>query len=133
MGLYNYSHPPGWLADNWLFRKLFLLRKLYLSKRKFTHYSQFAEDISIVRHFPPGFSGFFVDVGCFHPVKYNNTYRFYRKGWRGINVDIDPIKIEGFDMLRPEDHNVARAVSSEPGELDFWTNGFYSLTVTPAR
>ncbi|NBC05700.1 MAG: methyltransferase FkbM [Bacteroidetes bacterium] len=130
MGLYNYSHPPEWLARNWLFRKLFLIRKLYLSKRKFSHYSQFAEDISIGRHFPKGYKGVFVDVGCFHPIKYNNTYKLYRRGWRGVNIDIDPIKIEGFDMARPGDVNIAAAVSKAKGKLDYWTNGFYSLTVT---
>lgn len=130
MGLYNYSHPPDWLATNRLFRKLFLLRKLYFSKRKFSHYSQFAEDISIGRHFPKGYQGFFVDVGCFHPMKYNNTYKLYRQGWRGVNIDIDPIKIEGFKLARPGDTNIAAAVSKVTGELDYWTNGFYSLTVT---
>ena len=47
------------------------------------------------RFFPKKYKGFFVDVGCFHPIKYNNTYRLYRKGWRGVNIDIDAIKIEG--------------------------------------
>ena len=35
---------------------------------------------------------FFFDIGCFHPIKYNNTYVYYKKGYRGINIDIDRIK-----------------------------------------
>ena len=130
MGLFDYAHLPAWLENNRLFRKIFLLRKLFLTKRKFSHYAQFAEDVAIIRQFHKGYKGFYVDVGCFHPVKYNNTYRLYRRGWRGVNIDIDTIKIEGFNMVRPGDVNIASAVSSEPGEFTYWSNGFYSLTIT---
>ncbi len=129
MGL-NYSHLPAWLERNKLFRALFLFRKLFLIQSSFRHYSQFAEDVSIIRHFPKRYKGVFVDVGCFHPVKYNNTYRLYKKGWRGVNIDIDEIKIAGFKIRRPKDVNIACAVSDRPGELNYWSNGFYSLTIT---
>lgn len=129
MGL-NYSHLPAWLERNKLFRALFLFRKLFLIKDSFRHYSQFAEDVSIIRQFPKRYKGFFVDVGCFHPVKYNNTYRLYRNGWRGVNIDIDQIKIEGFRIRRPKDVNIACAVSDKTGEITYWSNGFYSLTIT---
>ena len=123
-------HLPPWLERNKLFRALFLFRKLFVIQNSFRHYSQFAEDVSIVRQFPKGYKGFFVDVGCFHPVKYNNTYRLYKKGWRGINVDIDQIKIDGFRIRRPKDVNIACAVSDKKGEITYWSNGFYSLTIT---
>ena len=126
----NHKHLPGWLERNVLFRKLFLLRKLFLTKRKFSHHGQCAEDTAIARFFPKRYKGLFVDVGCFHPVKYSNTYRFYKQGWRGINIDIDAIKIEGFKMIRPGDVSLARAVSDQQGEITYWTNGFYSPTVT---
>jgi hypothetical protein len=126
----SYAHLPVWLENSFIFRKLFLIRKLFFTKKKFTHYSQSAEDISIARHFPKRAKGFFVDVGCYHPVKYNNTYRLYKKGWRGVNIDIDPIKIEGFNLLRPGDINLAYAVSDKKGEVTYWTNGFYSLVNT---
>ena len=123
-------NPPSWLASNALFRRLFLYRKLYLSRTWATHYSQFGEDETIRRRFPKGFKGFFVDVGCFHPKKYNNTWRLYKKGWRGINIDIDSIKIEAFDIARPDDINITSAVSDTEGELEFWSHGFYSVTTT---
>ncbi len=129
MGL-SHSHPPAWLVENRLFRKLFLFRKMYLTRRTFSHHGQFGEDISIARHFPRDYRGFFVDVGCFHPIKYNNTYRLYRRGWRGVNIDLDPIKIEGFDIVRPEDVNIACGVSDSTGETTVWRSGFYSLTST---
>ena len=34
-------------------------------------------------------SGFYVDVGCHQPLLNNNTYRLYKRGWRGINIDLD--------------------------------------------
>lgn len=123
----NYTNLPGWLENNWLFRKLFLIRKLYLTKTSFRHNSQFAEDVSIGRLFPKGFKGFSVDVGCFHPKKYNNTWRLYKRGWRGINVDVDSIKVEGFNLVRGQDTNVTCAVSDKAGEITFYSNGFYSL------
>lgn len=126
----SYQHLPHWLANNWLFRKLFLLRKLFLTRSSRRHYGQSAEDVFIVRQFDKRYRGFFVDVGCYHPRKYNNTYRLYRRGWRGVNIDIDRIKIEGFQLMRPGDTNIQRAVSTQTGELTYWTNGFYSLVVT---
>ncbi|MEZ4991067.1 MAG: FkbM family methyltransferase [Saprospiraceae bacterium] len=126
----SYQHLPDWLKQNWLFRKLFLIRKLFLTRSSRRHYGQSGEDIFIVRQFPKEYQGFFVDVGCFHPTKYNNTYQLYQRGWRGVNIDIDRIKIEAFDLRRPDDTNIQRAVSTETGELTYWTNGFYSLVVT---
>tara|TARA_B110000879_G_scaffold201693_1_gene277102 strand:+ start:1002 stop:1208 length:207 start_codon:yes stop_codon:yes gene_type:complete len=50
-----------------------------------------AEVVAIKRMFPKKYM-FFVDIGCFHTTKYNNTYVYYKKGYRGINIDIDRIK-----------------------------------------
>ena len=121
---------PAWLERNWLFRKLFLLRKIFLTRRKTSCYSQFGEDISIALFFPKGYRGFYVDVGCFHPVKYSNTYRLYLNGWRGVNVDIDEIKIEAFDMVRGDDVNVACAIGMTEGTVDYFHKGFYRVSST---
>src|SRR5438046_9818983 len=125
-----YSRLPAWLEQAWIFRKLLLLRKLFLTRRSFRHYSQFAEDVSVLRYFPGASKGFFVDVGCVHLIKYNNTYQLYRRGWRGINIDLDPIKIEGFNLVRRRDVNLVCAVSNQTQEVSYWSNGFYSLTST---
>ena len=128
--LWNNSEPPNFLQKNKLFQLLFLFRKLYLTRNKSCHFSQFAEDVSIKRFFPKHYVGTFVDVGCFHPKKYNNTWQLYSRGWSGVNIDIDPIKIKGFDMIRPRDHNVTSAVGSKSGEIEYYTKGFYSLTTS---
>lgn len=126
----NNCHFPEVLENSALFRKLFLLRKLFFSKRKSSHYSQFAEDVSITRLFPRNYKGLFVDVGCFHPIKHNNTYALYKRGWQGINVDIDQIKIDGFNLLRRRDTNYVGAVSNHNGEVEYYSAGFYSLINT---
>lgn len=54
----------------------------------------------------------------------------YRKGWRGINIDIDNIKIRAFDIARPHDINIASAVSNIEGEVVCYSGGFYSLTTS---
>jgi len=110
-------------------RILYLIKKMYLTKSRFGHYSQFGEDISVTGMFPKELKGFFVDVGCFHPIKHNNTWKLYkRRDWRGINIDVDAIKIEGFNLIRPHDINVNCAVSNKEEEISYWTNGDYSHT-----
>lgn len=120
---------------------LFLLRKLYLTKYFRKSYSQFGEDVALLsllgkdklrgyRGMIDGYSGFFVDVGCYHPVKHSNTFALYKRGWRGVNIDIDAIKIQAFNMVRKQDTNVMAAVSPEPGEIQVYRFGKYSLLTT---
>jgi hypothetical protein len=126
----SHKNPPDWLERNIIFRKLFLLRKLYLTRLKFSHYSGAGEDISIRKLFPGDYRGIFVDVGCYHPIKYNHTWALYKKGWRGINIDIDDIKIELFDMVRREDVNIACAVSDKPVMDGYVTREIECKTLT---
>jgi FkbM family methyltransferase len=83
--------------------------------------SQFGEDM-IVRHLLAEVPiGFYVDIGAHHPVYYSNTYHFYRRGWRGINVDALPGSMELFDLLRPGDINIEKCVDAIPNQ----TREFY--------
>jgi len=66
-------------------------------------------------------NGYYVDVGCNHPKFLSNTYGLYRKGWRGICVDANPLMIRKFDYLRPGDIAVCALVSDEEGEKNFYT------------
>ena len=49
--------------------------------------------------------GFYIDVGCHHPLINNNTYILHKKGWRGLNIDLDQSSIEMFKYFRPLDDN----------------------------
>lgn len=96
-------------------------------------YSQFGEDIIINRFFRRQKVGFYIDVGCFHPLKYNNIWLLYKKGWSGINIDIDRSKILLFDKRRPRDTNIACAVANYNGVAPFFSSSDYSLTTTLSK
>jgi FkbM family methyltransferase len=93
-------------------------------KFKYEHselsYSQEGEDLILERIFAGKANGFFVDIGAHHPKRFSNTYKFYLKGWRGINVDPMPGSMVPFNEIRPEDINLEIGVSNEEGELEFF-------------
>jgi FkbM family methyltransferase len=82
-------------------------------------YSQEAEDLILDRFFEEKQNGFFVDIGAHHPIRFSNTYNFYLKGWRGINVDATPGSMNPFKKIRPEDINIEVGVSNIVGELTY--------------
>ena len=55
----------------------------------------------------------YIDVGCNHPIKFNNTYLLYKRGWSGINVDSDFDSIKLFNKFRSNDFNVRNIVSDD--------------------
>ena len=64
--------------------------------------------------------GFYLDIGCQHPTFNNNTYLLFKRGWSGINIDLDRKNIDLFDIARPKDINICSCVSSDLGEKDFF-------------
>lgn len=126
-----YFHLPNYIENNVLFRTLFLIRKLFFIRCYKKSYSQYGEDIALGHLLNLKEEGFYVDVGCFHPKKYNNTYHLYKNGWRGINIDLDEIKIQAFNILRRKDRNICTAISNNPKEkIDIYSFGFYTLINT---
>jgi len=85
----------------------------YLRYRR--SYAQEGEDVVVSSFLPDGprHSGFFVDVGAHHPVRFSNTWMLYRKGWRGINIDPTPGSMRRFRWLRTRDINVEIGVGLE--------------------
>ena len=71
------------------------------------------EDTAILDYFKDKKNGFYVDVGCYHPIHRNNTYLLYKQNWRGINIDVSQFSVELFDYLRPDDLNYNCAVSNK--------------------
>jgi FkbM family methyltransferase len=65
-------------------------------------------------------SGFYVDVGAFHPTLFSNTYFFYLNGWQGINVEARPGSKQLFDKVRPRDINLEIGVSRERGSMTYY-------------
>jgi FkbM family methyltransferase len=71
------------------------------------------EDTNILNYFKNKKNGFYVDVGCFHPINRNNTYLLYINKWRGINIDLSQFSIDLFNFLRPDDLNLRCVVSDK--------------------
>lgn len=111
-----------WRNDLWMLLRYRLLRGLTLNRSGyFVSCSQTGEDMIIrtllddVRH------GFYVDVGAYHPVGFSNTYHFYQRGWRGLNIDANPGAMRLFRWLRPRDINVQACVDVVAGrEREFY-------------
>ena len=92
----------------------FKLKYKNFSEKKIS-YSYGGIDALINNIFKKQSSGFYVDVGCNHPIKNNNTYLLYKRNWHGINIDVDLKNIEIFNYARPKDYNVNIGVSDKEG------------------
>jgi FkbM family methyltransferase len=79
-------------------------------------HSQFGEDMLVRALLGDRSRGFYVDLGAHHPVYYSNTYHFYCRGWRGLNVDALPGSMQRFERLRPRDINLERCLGTTAGE-----------------
>ncbi len=77
-------------------------------------------DIIIDSMFRNKQKGIYVDIGCHHPLINNNTYFLYKKGWSGINIDLDFSSIEMFEYFRPSDDNQMIALSDKKGISNFY-------------
>jgi FkbM family methyltransferase len=84
-------------------------------------YSQEGEDLILNRYFAGKEKGFFVDIGAHHPKRFSNTYIFYLKGWRGLNIDALPGTKNIFDAYRPEDINLELGISEIEGNLTYYS------------
>ena len=119
-----------------MIKRLFLYFKIYspvtllfylyleiksLLRRSFGNsYSQWGEDIIIDNLLGRKKKGFYVDVGAYDPTRFSNTKRFYLQGWRGINIEPDPIRINKFYNLRPKDVNLNVGAANKNGMLNFF-------------
>ena len=103
---------------NYLFNlPSFILRK-YKSKK--ISFSLTSVDLLVSYIFKNQKKGYYIDVGCNHPVFSNNTYLLYKKGWRGINIDLDKKCIDLFNTFRKKDFNLEAAVSDNFEEVDLF-------------
>ena len=97
-------------------KKIYLYYNIYIRNFKFFfRTSQFGEDKKIIKLFDKNKKGTYVDVGCIHPTRQNNTYLMYKLGWGGVNIDLNPLTIELFKVARPNDINICAAVSNSNG------------------
>ena len=72
------------------------------------------------------FVGTYVDIGCFHPIKYSNTALLHKKGWNGINIDLNKTSIDLFNACRKNDVNIFACLSDKKEEVDVYFDSVFS-------
>lgn len=91
-------------------------------------YSQSGEDMILDTIFCDVIKGFYIDVGANNPFIQSNTHYFYKKGWRGVNVDALPGSMIPFNKVRSHDINIEAAISDSNDELTYYmfSSSFYN-------
>ena len=103
--------------------KIHILQNIYLKNKYFINRKSYAmdgEDTAINVFNKKTEKGFYVDIGAHHPIQRNNTHLLFKKGWEGINIDVNKFSIDLFNFLRPRDLNLQIAVSDKEGEISFF-------------
>jgi FkbM family methyltransferase len=102
------------------------MRKVYaylkrISKPKYKKsYAQSGEDLILNLLFSKVKHGFYVDVGANDPFFQSNTHFFYKKGWRGLNIDANAKSIKKLSRFRKRDLNVEALVSNRDEEIQYY-------------
>ena len=101
-----------------------LINYISIQKRKFKYqkqsYSFNGVDLIVNYIFKNKKEGFYLDIGAQHPISNNNTYILFKRGWKGINIDLDKKNIDLFKIARPDDFNLNYAISDTEKEVDLF-------------
>ena len=116
------------LSNNILY-KIYLYYNLFYRYRAFKKkltYSQNQEDLFIDDYFKNLKNGFYVDIGCYHPIRYNNTALLFNRGWKGVNIDMNQTSIDLFNIIRKKDINICAAISNFSKEVTQFNDHLFS-------
>ncbi len=108
------------ILPNHVKKELTYIKNEFITKYGCISSSQEGEDMILRRIFERKEKGFYVDVGAHHPTRFSNTYFFYKKGWRGINIDATPSSMKKFRKVRPRDINLEIPISDKKEKLIFY-------------
>ena len=103
--------------------KPYLYYNIYIRNLKFFFKNTLSldkEDLFIKKFFNKKKKGNYLDIGCFNPLLWNNTYLLYKRGWNGINVDMQRINIDLFNIARPNDINICCALYDKKKFLNLY-------------
>lgn len=96
-----------------------IYRKIWLEFIK-NSYSQNGEDLIVGKIFDKKHKGEYMEIGAYHPTRLSNTYRFYKKGWRGIVIEPNPEVKKIFGKVRPRDKFINTGISDKNGVMDYY-------------
>lgn len=100
------------IKEEWRTREL--VRKILGS------HSQYAEDLFLAEFLGKKKDGFYIDIGAHHPKFLSNTKYFYKRGFRGINIEANPALIEEFLIQRNDEINLNIGIAEQEDEMDFY-------------
>jgi len=110
-----------------ILRNIYFFYNIYFRNYRYLKSSsQFKEDEFLKNFFKNKLSGKYLDLGCFHPIRDNNTYQLYKKGWNGINIDMNSLSIELFNYFRPKDINLNISLARNRGTKIMYFSGDFS-------
>lgn len=66
-------------------------------------YSQYGEDLLVDSILGCKVNGTYIDIGANNPILFNNTKRFYDRGWSGINIEPNPVH---YPLLKNRDRDI---------------------------
>jgi len=107
----------------YLYYNLIIRHKCFVNRKR---YSQWGEDLFINNFFKNKNKGIYLDIGCFHPYMYSNTCLLHKKGWSGVNIDINQTSIDLFNIVRPNDINICTAVSKKKRKYKIYLDDPFS-------
>jgi len=119
MGIQKVLKSNKFTYRTWLYYDLYI--KSFKKKTK-KYYSQYGEDKEIAKFFENKKKGTYFDIGCFHPIKYSNTYFLFKRGWNGTNIDVNKASIDLFNIARPKDKNICAAISNSSIETNLFVD-----------
>ena len=91
-------------------------------------YSQKQEDLIIDKLTGNKKIGFYIDIGASDPNRFNNTKRFYERGWSGINVEPNVVLIDKINEARKRDINLNIGIGNSNNKTVFYV--FYPDTLS---
>jgi FkbM family methyltransferase len=106
----KYINRKSFFYKPYLYFRIIWLEKFFFKKKS---YSQCGEDLFIENFFKNKNYGTYLDIGAFNPIKFSNTLLLYKKGWKGINIDLNQTSIDLFNIFRPRDKNICAAISNK--------------------
>jgi len=104
------------------------LKVFFAKGQRKTSYSQFGEDMVLGQLIGKDVkNGSYLDVGCYHPIKHSNTYFLYKRGWKGVLIDVELAKLVTCRLVRPRDKTLLCGISDQVGKMPIFAAKPYSV------
>ena len=117
-----------YLKEKFIFKKeksffkfIYMYSQKILKDKPKKSYSGGGIDLLVNYFFRNKDKGIYIDIGCYHPYEGSNTLLLYKRGWSGINIDLDHTSIELFEFHRKRDFNKQTVVSNKKGKIKVYS------------